>query len=586
MHSKVLGRGIVRAIQAIAATLLVIVGSVVPPPGGSVARAASVADGFKIVGYLPSWAGNVNDVQYGKLTHINYAFVMPDGNGNLPAPPNPAKLRDLVRLGHAAGVKVLISIGGWNNGDDAPFESLAANPATRATFVTSTINLIDEYALDGADIDWEYPNAGASATNYTQVMTELGSALHGRGKLLTAAVISNGNTQGVQPAVFGSVDFLNIMLYDGGSPHANYDWAITYVNQWKARGLPASKAVVGLPFYTRPTYATFAQLVALDPANANRDCTTVNGGQACGNGRPTVARKTQWALANAGGVMTWELSNDTADATSLITVMYENAQGNRTGEIIGGAGTCMDVRAAINANGTPIQTYSCNGTNAQWWSIDGTGSVRALGKCLDVPGGSTANGAGLQLWDCNGTGAQKWTARGDGTLVNPQSGKCVDATGFGTADGTRLQIWGCSGASNQQFGPTALSSGPRSGRITGTSGRCVDVQAAGTGNGTAVQLYGCNGTTAQRWAIDDTGAVRALGKCLDVGGGATANGTLVQMWDCNGAGAQVWRARADGTLLNPRSGRCLDAVGFGTTDGTRLQIWDCHAGRNQVWQLP
>ena len=49
-------------------------------------------------------------------------------------------------------------------------------------------------------------------------MTELGTALHARGKLLTAAVISNGNTQGVQPAVFGQVDFLNIMLYDGGTP--------------------------------------------------------------------------------------------------------------------------------------------------------------------------------------------------------------------------------------------------------------------------------------------------------------------------------------------------------------------------------
>lgn len=583
MHSNALRDRTVRISRAVAATLLVMVGSVVISPPESVAQAA--VDGFKIVGYLPSWAGNVKDVQYGKLTHINYAFVMPDGSGNLPAPPNPTKLQDLVRLGHANGVKVLISIGGWNNGDDGPFESTAANPATRAAFVANTINLINAYGLDGADIDWEYPDAGTSAANYTRLMSELGGALHGQGKLLTAAVISNGNTQGVQPAVFGSVDFLNIMLYDGGAPHANYDWAITYVNQWKARGLPAGKAVVGLPFYTRPTYASFAQLVALDPANANRDCTTVNGGQACGNGRITVARKTQWALANAGGVMTWELSNDTADATSLVTVMDDNARGNRTGEIIGAAGTCVGVQGATNVNATPIQIYSCNGTNAQWWLIDGTGSIRALGKCLDVPGGSMADGVALQLWDCNGTGAQKWTAR-NGTLVNPQSGKCVDATGFGTADGTRLQLWGCSGGSNQQFGATALSAGPRTGRITGTSGRCVDVQGAGTGNGTPVQLYGCNGGSAQRWAIDDTGAVRALGKCLDVAGGGTANGVRLQVWDCNGTGAQVWRARADGTLLNPRSGRCLDALGFGTTDGTRLQIWDCHAGSNQVWLLP
>lgn len=33
-------------------------------------------------------------------------------------------------------------------------------------------------------------------------MAELGSARHAGGKILTAAVISNGNTKGIQPAVF------------------------------------------------------------------------------------------------------------------------------------------------------------------------------------------------------------------------------------------------------------------------------------------------------------------------------------------------------------------------------------------------
>jgi chitinase len=552
----------------------------------SAAMAGPVPNGFKSVGYMPSWAGDVNKVQYGKLTHINYAFVMPDANGKLPGPPNPTKLRSLVRLGHANGVKVLISIGGWNNGDDAPFESLAAKPATRTAFVNNTLKMVAAYNLDGTDIDWEYPNPGASAGNFTKLMAELGAALHAKGKLLTAAVISNGNTQGVQPAVFGHVDFLNIMLYDGGNPHANYDWAINYVNQWKARGLPTGKAVVGIPFYSRPTYASYAQLVDTDPANANRDCTTVNGGQACYNGRPTVARKTQWALANAGGMMHWELSNDTSDATSLVNVIHENALGTRSGEITGASGKCVDVRTSRTANGTPIQLYGCNGTNAQWWTLDGTGAIRALGKCLDVPGGSTANGALVQLWDCNGTGAQAWQARPDGTLRNPQSGKCLDAVGFGTADGTRLQIWDCSGGSNQQWRTATWAGGARAGQITGTSGKCVDVRTSQTANGTPIQLYGCNGSNAQWWTLDGTGAIRALGKCLDVPGSSTANGAQLQLWDCNGTGAQKWRARADGTLLNPHSNKCLDAAGFGTADGTRLQIWDCHGGSNQVWRLP
>jgi GH18 family chitinase len=443
--------GLRRLRSGVVLTVLVIVAAVLVATAGDDRATAAPPNGFKSVGYLPSYAGDINTIPYGKLTHINYAFVMPDANGTLPDAPNPARLRDLVRLGHAKGVKILISVGGWNNGDDSAFEALAADPTARTAFVTNAMAMVATYGLDGVDIDWEYPDSGTSADNFSSLMAALGAALHAKGKLLTAAVISNGNTQGIKPAVFGSVDFLNIMLYDGGTPHANFDWTIAYLNAWKAKGLPAAKTVVGIPFYARPAYASYAQLVARDPLNADRDCTMIAGRPACANGRATVARKTQWAVANGGGVMYWELSNDTVDARSLVTVIEENSRGMTSAPISGEAGRCVDVRRSGRANGTPVQLYGCNATGAQWWTIDGTGAIRALGKCLDVPGSSTANGAQLQLWDCNGTGAQKWQARPDGTLLNPNSNKCLDAAAFGTTDGTRLQIWDCSGAPNQAW---------------------------------------------------------------------------------------------------------------------------------------
>ena len=139
-------------------------------------------------------------------------------------------------------VKVSLAIGGWNDGNDSAFESLAANAGARTTFVNALVNLVNQYNLDGVDIDWEYPDPGTSGNNYTALMQQLSTALHSRGKLLTAAVVSEGGTaNGVQPAVFGCVDWLNIMAYDGGSPHANYDWSINAVNFWKNRGLPASQ---------------------------------------------------------------------------------------------------------------------------------------------------------------------------------------------------------------------------------------------------------------------------------------------------------------------------------------------------------
>ncbi|MGN9908547.1 glycosyl hydrolase family 18 protein [Phytohabitans sp. LJ34] len=451
-----------RALTAMLGAAATVAAAMVAVLNPSTSSAAVLPNGFKSVGYMPSWSGNVNSVQYGKLTHINYSFALPNANGTLQPVENIPKLQQLVSLGHANNTKVLIAVGGWNDGNDSAFESLAANASTRTTFVNTMVNFVTQYNLDGVDIDWEYPDPGTSGNNFTALMQQLSTAMHSRGKLLTAAVVSGGGTaNGVQPAVFGYVDWLNIMTYDGGSPHANYDWAVSNVNAWKARGLPASKTVMGVPFYSRPGYFTYANLVSMDPANANRDCTTAGGAQQCYNGLPTVRRKTQYMMANGGGMMNWELSQDATGANSLVSAIYEVATGGtppttpppggRTGQITGIAGKCVDVAGASSANGTAVQLYACNGTNAQQWTVGTDGTIRALGKCMDVAAAGTANGSLVQLYDCNGTGAQVWQAQGNLTLRNPNSNKCLDATGSSSADGTRLQIWDCFGGANQQW---------------------------------------------------------------------------------------------------------------------------------------
>ena len=120
------------------------------------------------------------------------------------------------------------------------------------------------------------------------------------------------------------------------------------------------------------------------------------------------------------------------------------------GPVTGIGGTCVDVAAANPANGTAVQLYECNGTDAQRWTVGTDATLRALGKCLDVTAAATTNGAPIQLYDCNGTGAQKWSVSG-GALINTGSGKCLDATGQSSANGTRLQIWTCTNAANQRW---------------------------------------------------------------------------------------------------------------------------------------
>ncbi len=281
---------------------------------------------MKVVGYMPSWSGDVNAIQYSKLTHVNYSFVLPNSDGSLQAVPNPAKLQNLVSLGHANGVKVQIAVGGWNDGNDSAFEMLAQTSTGRTNFVNNIMAFVNQYNLDGVDMDWEYPDPGTSANNYELLIVQLGNTLHASGKIMTAAVVALGSTgEGIKSTVFDDFDFINLMAYDGStsSGHSPYSYAVDSLNYWIGRGLPKEKAILGVPFYARPTYSSFASKVAQSSSNICRD----TDGNDFWNGVPTMRQKAEYARLHAGGIMTWELSQDTTGDSSLLTAMYQGIHG-------------------------------------------------------------------------------------------------------------------------------------------------------------------------------------------------------------------------------------------------------------------
>jgi GH18 family chitinase len=275
----------------------------------------------KIVGYSTSWSGDAASVPMAKLTHVIYAFVVPSADGAVPAVKNPTKLEALVTLARGTGTKVLIAAGGWNNGDDSGFEALAASAPARARFVAGMLSLVKLHSLDGIDVDWEYPDAGASSQNFSLLMRELCGALHAQGKLCTAAVAATErHGAAIAADVFGAVDFLNLMAYDGGNgpEHSPLGYAVASLDYWLGRGLPAPKAILGVPFYGRPNWEKYAAIVARDAEAPGKD--ESNGVHY--NGRETMRRKAALALERGGGVMIWELAQDTSDdATSLSSAL-------------------------------------------------------------------------------------------------------------------------------------------------------------------------------------------------------------------------------------------------------------------------
>jgi len=275
---------------------------------------------FRIIGYAADWEGQINPAQLPHLTHINYAFLLPNVDGSVKAIANPGVLEDIVRQAHEKNVKVLISIGGWGTAKE--FKSLAASPETRQRFVEAVIKFVDQYQLDGADVDWEYPTANSpAADNFTALLTELRKKLL-PDKLLTAAVALGENAEGVKADVFGLVDFLNVMAYDGpGQNHSSYEYAEEALNYWIQRGLPQSKLVLGVPFYSRPGEVQYRELVAANPAVAQADEIDHNGVTTYYNGVPTMQKKTQLAKRLASGIMIWTIAADTNDETSLLNAI-------------------------------------------------------------------------------------------------------------------------------------------------------------------------------------------------------------------------------------------------------------------------
>ncbi|HEY4334447.1 MAG TPA: glycoside hydrolase family 18 protein [Puia sp.] len=146
---------------------------------------------FKVIGYLPSWAGSVGSIQFSKLTHINYAFALPNANGTYQAIDNTSKLTSMISSAHGAGVKALLSVGGGGGGGG--FSGIVASQTNINNFVNNTISLCNQYGLDGIDIDWEYPSPGTQANNFLTMMTALSTALHNSGRILSVAVIGDGD---------------------------------------------------------------------------------------------------------------------------------------------------------------------------------------------------------------------------------------------------------------------------------------------------------------------------------------------------------------------------------------------------------
>jgi hypothetical protein len=128
--------------------------------------------------------------------------------------------------------------------------------------------------------------------------------------------------------------------------------------------------------------------------------------------------------------------------------------GGSTNRVLRGVASarCVDVPAVVQANGTQVQLWDCNGGANQQWTYTSSKQLQVYGsKCLDAEAWGTSPGTHAIIWDCNSGTNQQWNLNADGSVTGVQSGLCLDASGGETANATKIILWTCNGGSNQKW---------------------------------------------------------------------------------------------------------------------------------------
>lgn len=187
------------------------------------------AQNKRLLAYYSSHSGkggfpyNASNIPYDELTHIDHAFLDldPRDDGSLYVRPGLLE-PELISRAHAAGVKVMISVGG----DPARFAIVSASANTREAFAKNLHDFVVANGYDGVDIDWEYPDGLVQRSDCTLMMLALRKALPAPQYLLSMATAGNPTRPGQGSYDFEAlsqiVDFFNVMTYDFHGPWTNH----------------------------------------------------------------------------------------------------------------------------------------------------------------------------------------------------------------------------------------------------------------------------------------------------------------------------------------------------------------------------
>ena len=254
-------------------------------------------------------------------------------------------------------------------------------------------------------------------------------------------------------------------------------------------------------------------------------------------------------------------------------------------------------------NGTNIQLYTSNNTNAQKWIVkyqqDGYYTIASSlneNQVIDISNALIANKNKIQLYQNNNTNAQRWNIVHKGKSSFEIRSKinnnyCLDLTDGKISNNTKVQLYKCNSTAAQRFkfvevleSKQTIEDGTYTISNSSNENLVVDVANGKTVNKTNIQLYNSNNTDAQKWNIkylnDGYYSITSKlndNKCLDVSNAVFLSGTNVQLYDCNNTDSQRWIIRdlgnGDYNILTKKDALALDLTDGIIKSGTNVQIF-------------
>ncbi|STX41841.1 chitinase [Legionella donaldsonii] len=331
-----------------------------------------VASGGRIIGYIPGWKTppTAQALANAGYTHVMIAFgVFSTSTPGVITPAFDTVTKDYIQSLHAAGIKVLLSLGGAltslpNTSVDFHQVLTAAASAEdfKQTFINSLNGLITQYHFDGFDIDIEHGINGGGTFSQPQgdiaVLASIINTMHNQNPSLLITLtpqVANiaatrgfdqtwGNYASLVMQTHTSLAWVGIQLYNTGcafgidlvcygpiptnTPDFSVAMATDLLANWPASvngqttgfqpyisHLQPSQVVIGYPSANANGQSDGSPITPTATIKRAIQClkTAVAGNTSCGSYIPPQA------YGNIGGVFNWEVTYDQSNSFKFAT---------------------------------------------------------------------------------------------------------------------------------------------------------------------------------------------------------------------------------------------------------------------------